>query len=145
PVTKTALAELDAAHGVTVPLCEDDVRTFAALAAMSAAATPGFSSWLAVRRPASRSRLLTEVLGPVSVAEQRTVPCASGQKRAVGSPRVIVPVLLAKPVGAKLVPAAPVIAPPRPADPGAPPSTPVTLPVDDEAPASVLLGHRAGN
>ncbi|WP_278262382.1 ATP-binding protein [Nocardia sp. AG03] len=135
PVTKTALAELDSAHGVTVPLCEDDVRTFAALAAMSAAATPGFSSWLAVRRPASRSRLLTEVLGLVSVAEQREVR----------TPPVIVSDLLAKPVGANLDPVAPVIAPPPPADPGAPPSTPVTLLVDDEAPASVLLGHRAGN
>ncbi|MFF2083491.1 helicase HerA domain-containing protein [Nocardia sp. NPDC058176] len=72
PVTKATLTEFEAAHGVAVPLCEDDVRTFAALTAMSTAAAPGFLNWLAVRRPASRSRLLSEVLGRVALSRNRT-------------------------------------------------------------------------
>ncbi|MFE6923451.1 AAA family ATPase [Nocardia sp. NPDC057663] len=65
PVTVAQLAELEAAHGVALPISEDDLRTFSALESMFADGQPGFLSWLEHRRPASNSPLLTRVLpGP---------------------------------------------------------------------------------
>jgi hypothetical protein len=63
PVTTTALAEFEAAHGLALTVSEDDLRTFSALETMLVDAPSGFLSWLAVSRPASRSELLTSVLG----------------------------------------------------------------------------------
>lgn len=64
PVTKTTLAELEAAHGIAIPLSASDLRTFAALATMlsDARTAPGFGSWLEIRRPAGRSELLGRLI-----------------------------------------------------------------------------------
>ncbi|APE35181.1 AAA family ATPase [Nocardia mangyaensis] len=134
PVTAATLAEFEAAHGVAVPVSEDDIRTFSALGAMSAAARPGFLSWLAIRRPASRSQLLATVLslGPAATrrpelvepdrapsppADAPTAATASGTTQLADPP-------LAEPTTRRLLPA-----PPHP------------LPGDADAPPSVLLGH----
>ncbi|MFC4373412.1 ATP-binding protein [Nocardia halotolerans] len=73
PVTRATLAEFHASHGSVASIDEDDIRTFSALATMFAAATPGFLSWLAVRRPASGSRLLTEVLSLPAARRQPSI------------------------------------------------------------------------
>ncbi|MEV0336246.1 AAA family ATPase [Nocardia sp. NPDC050717] len=75
PVTLAQLAELEAAHGVALPISEDDLRTFSALESMLTDGQAGFLSWLQHRRPASNSPLLTRVLpgpddgGPTSTVE----------------------------------------------------------------------------
>ncbi|MGX1811445.1 ATP-binding protein [Nocardia sp. NPDC055321] len=66
PVTKAAVADFEAARGLALPVSQDDLRVFTALEIMLTAATPGFLAWLARRRPASGSQLLTRVLGAVS-------------------------------------------------------------------------------
>lgn len=74
PVTTAAVAEFEAAHGIAVPISSDDLRTFAALEAMLADADPRFLGWLAVRRPASRSQLLSRVLADLGsgvIAEEQ--------------------------------------------------------------------------
>ncbi|UGT42161.1 DUF87 domain-containing protein [Nocardia yamanashiensis] len=65
PVTKTTLAELEAAQGIAIPLSANDLRTFTALAAMlsDAHTAPKFGNWLEVRRPAGRSELLGKLIG----------------------------------------------------------------------------------
>ena len=63
PKTAEAVAEFEAAHGVALPIVEDDLRTFSALHALLAVTPPGFLAWLADRRPASGSELLGTVLG----------------------------------------------------------------------------------
>lgn len=67
PVTVAAVAEMEAAQGIALPISGDDLRTFAALETLIAdSTTPGFSSWLEVRRPAGSSQLFDRVLGSVS-------------------------------------------------------------------------------
>ncbi|MFF2551762.1 helicase HerA domain-containing protein [Nocardia sp. NPDC058058] len=72
PVTKTAIAEFEAAHGITLPIGEDDLRTFAALRGMHADGGQGFLGWLEARRPASGSELLRQAL-PAARSGDRTV------------------------------------------------------------------------
>jgi hypothetical protein len=62
PRTQEALAELEAAGGLRLTISADDLRTFSALESLLAKAPPGFQRWLLVRRPASRSVLLSRVL-----------------------------------------------------------------------------------
>lgn len=64
-VTQAAVAEFEAAQGIALPVSKEDLSTFTALEAMLTAATPGFLGWLAVRRPASGSELLSRVLATV--------------------------------------------------------------------------------
>ncbi|WP_336082604.1 ATP-binding protein [Nocardia sp. SSK8] len=130
PVTKATLAELDAAHGRTVPVCEDDIRTFCALAAMAAAAAPGFLSWVAVRRPAGRSRLLTEVLGSSAVTEPTDAAQRLPREDGSAADRVPTPTLV-KPTDIE-----------SPRDLVAPESPQPAEPADTAA--AVLLGHRVG-
>ncbi|MEV6065707.1 DUF87 domain-containing protein [Nocardia sp. NPDC052001] len=68
PVTKTAIAEFEAAHGITLPIGEDDLRTFAALRVMHTDGGQGFLGWLEARRPASGSELLRRAV-PTARAE----------------------------------------------------------------------------
>jgi hypothetical protein len=63
PRTKEAVADFEAADGLALPVSADDLRTFSALQEMQRDAPPDFLSWLAVRRPAGASRLLSQVLG----------------------------------------------------------------------------------
>ena len=71
------MAEFEAAHGIALPIAEDDLRTFSALHVMLADTPPGFLGWLADRRPASESELLRDVLGngdmPTSVVQPSEV------------------------------------------------------------------------
>ncbi|MQY31695.1 ATP-binding protein [Nocardia aurantia] len=66
-VTAEMLTEFQAAGGVAVPISEEDLRVFAALDAMLIDSAPGFADWLAIRKPASRSRLLSRVIPAVPV------------------------------------------------------------------------------
>ncbi|GAA1771591.1 ATP-binding protein [Luedemannella helvata] len=52
-----------AAGGQVRPIDEYDLKVFAALRDMRAHARPGFGEWLVARRPASRTTLLSDVLG----------------------------------------------------------------------------------
>ncbi|OJY43552.1 DUF87 domain-containing protein [Pseudonocardia sp. 73-21] len=63
PVTARAVAELAELGAVTVPIDEDDLRTFAALEVMQRPPKPGFTEWLAARRPAGSTELFRRVLG----------------------------------------------------------------------------------
>ncbi|QFZ19372.1 ATP-binding protein [Saccharothrix syringae] len=73
PKTVAALAEFEAAGGVSLPVSQDDLRTFEALELMLARAPEGLLGWLAARLPASRSGLLRRVL-PAPVPEVPPVP-----------------------------------------------------------------------
>lgn len=66
PVTIEALNALEAAHGQTLPVADEDLRTFSALEKMLAEPAPGLLNWLAERRPASRTQLFTRVLGDMA-------------------------------------------------------------------------------
>jgi len=60
-VTTAALAEFAAAGGRVLAVDPDDLRTFAALEVMLTESPTDFLGWLAHRRPASGTRLFTEV------------------------------------------------------------------------------------
>ncbi|MCE7001774.1 ATP-binding protein [Kibdelosporangium philippinense] len=64
--TQQLLAEVEKTGGASVPITEDDLRTFHALRQMLKEAKPGLSDWLVARRPASRTELFAAVL-PVDV------------------------------------------------------------------------------
>ncbi|MBP2326188.1 DNA helicase HerA-like ATPase [Kibdelosporangium banguiense] len=66
PKTKEAVADLEAADGLALPVSADDLRTFSALHEMHRDAPPEFLNWLAVRRPAGASGLLSQVLGTLA-------------------------------------------------------------------------------
>ncbi len=57
--------------GEVLPLSEADVRTFSALRRMLDDDAPGTQGWLADRRPAGRSDLLSAALGDVDIASTR--------------------------------------------------------------------------
>ncbi|MEG8183144.1 DUF87 domain-containing protein, partial [Nocardia terpenica] len=63
--TIAAIADMEAAQGIALPIEAEDLRTFGALEAMLADSrtTPGFGNWLEARQPATRSGLLSRVLG----------------------------------------------------------------------------------
>lgn len=63
--TQNAVDAFSAVGGITHFLADDDVRTFAALHGLLARQHPALDAWLAVRRPASSSALLSSVLGEV--------------------------------------------------------------------------------
>jgi hypothetical protein len=75
--TSEAVAELEAAHGMALPIAEDDLRTFSALRAMLAETPPGFLGWLANRRPAGKTALLRTVLD--SAGSEVEWPAAQGE------------------------------------------------------------------
>ncbi|WP_019931084.1 helicase HerA domain-containing protein [Nocardia sp. BMG111209] len=66
-VTSEMLSEFQAAGGVAVPISEEDLRVFAALDAMLLDSAAGFADWLVVRKPASRSQLLSRVIPAVPI------------------------------------------------------------------------------
>ncbi|MGH3879949.1 MAG: ATP-binding protein [Actinophytocola sp.] len=61
--TQTELREFEAAGGRHVGISDDDLRTYGALHAMLGKQSFGLREWLVARKPASRSRLLGEILG----------------------------------------------------------------------------------
>jgi hypothetical protein len=65
PATEGHLRALAAQGGITVPVAEDDLRTFAALGELLIGRHPGLNTWLAARRPAHGTELFGKVLGDV--------------------------------------------------------------------------------
>jgi hypothetical protein len=63
PVTTRVVAELAELGAVTVAIGADDLRTFAALEVMARTPKPGFTEWLAARRPAGATELFRRVFG----------------------------------------------------------------------------------
>ncbi len=74
PKTRDTVAEFERAGGRTVRLDDDDVRTLFALQAMSAAAPPGYESWLQTRKPAQTTMLFRTALAGA-------VPSEAGRHR----------------------------------------------------------------
>jgi hypothetical protein len=64
--TREAIETFTAAGGITLPLDDDDLKTFAALETMLAEDQPGLRAWLMARRPASASKLLGTALAGLS-------------------------------------------------------------------------------
>ncbi|SMD06159.1 ATP-binding protein [Kibdelosporangium aridum] len=64
--TRRLLSNVEKTGGASVPITEDDLRTFHALRQMLSEAKPGLSDWLIAQRPASRTELFSAVL-PVDV------------------------------------------------------------------------------
>ncbi|AYF77639.1 DUF87 domain-containing protein [Nocardia yunnanensis] len=62
-VTTAAVAEFEAAQGISLPISEDDLRTFTSLNTMLHEGAPEFQDWLRIRRPAGDTALLRRVLG----------------------------------------------------------------------------------
>ncbi|HVT67932.1 MAG TPA: hypothetical protein VHF26_09305, partial [Trebonia sp.] len=65
PGTEGQLRTLAGQGGVTAPVSEDDLRTFAALGELLAGRHPGLNAWLAARRPAHGTELFGKVLSDV--------------------------------------------------------------------------------
>ncbi len=76
PKTEQMVEEFEAASGLALPVSADDLRTFSALQEMQRNAPPEFLSWLAERRPAGRSQLLSQVLGSIPSELDGPVPAA---------------------------------------------------------------------
>ncbi|MEC3974098.1 helicase HerA domain-containing protein [Amycolatopsis sp. H20-H5] len=72
--TRKRLDDVEAAGGCSVPITEDDLRTFSALRQMFEEHRPGLYDWLDDRRPASGTELFTTVLPrPVVEAPEAVV------------------------------------------------------------------------
>jgi hypothetical protein len=71
PQTRKELAEAETSGGVSVPITEDDLRTFTALGQMLEEHRTGLQDWLADRRPATGTELFRAVL-PASADEPGT-------------------------------------------------------------------------
>ncbi|GAB2861568.1 hypothetical protein GCM10022221_71620 [Actinocorallia aurea] len=69
PATQELLGRLTESGGRSLTIGNDDLRTFAALAALLDAPRPGLEDWLAARRPAGRTEFFTEVLAEALPAE----------------------------------------------------------------------------
>ncbi|MEU1208427.1 ATP-binding protein [Nocardia sp. NPDC005825] len=78
--TVKAVAELEAAHGVAIPISEDDLRTFTALESLLTdfRMTPGFGDWLEARRPATRTHLFNQFLTPAPYRVDVPAPPRNG-------------------------------------------------------------------
>ncbi|MGH3281735.1 MAG: ATP-binding protein, partial [Trebonia sp.] len=72
-VTEREVASLTAKGGVVLPATVDDLATFAALAALTAERHPALNAWLADRRPAHATELLTVALRGAAEASVFTV------------------------------------------------------------------------
>jgi len=65
--TQEAIADFTAAGGLTLPIKEDDLRTFAALKQLLIDRDPDLHAWLVDRRPASQTVLLKAALGDINL------------------------------------------------------------------------------
>jgi hypothetical protein len=68
-VTQECLTQVEKSGGVSIPITEDDLRTFTALRQMLDERGGGLYDWLAVRRPASGTELFEAVLPKTVNAE----------------------------------------------------------------------------
>ncbi|MFD4441354.1 ATP-binding protein [Nocardia sp. NPDC058519] len=89
PKTAAMLDDLASADGSTLPISQDDLRTFTALQHMLAEAKPGFDAWLVERAPAGRTQLFRRVFG--SLPESAVVQLDSDEANANG-PSEVTPV-----------------------------------------------------
>ncbi|WP_027345682.1 ATP-binding protein [Hamadaea tsunoensis] len=67
PTCKDKREKFESLGGMIKEIADDDLRTFAALRKLLDADEPGLDAWLADRRPASRTRIFTEVFGAPEV------------------------------------------------------------------------------
>jgi hypothetical protein len=81
PKTRSDLEEFNALGGLSIPIGEGDLRTFAALEEMRRTQEPGFQEWLVARRPAGSTELLRRVLG-----REESVPVPTGAPEPAGVP-----------------------------------------------------------
>ncbi|WP_199438809.1 ATP-binding protein [Umezawaea beigongshangensis] len=86
--TQEVLAEVVAAGGVSVPITDDDLRTFGALRQMLQEREPGLHDWLTARRPASGSELLGTVLPHSPAPPDPEVPDPEARDPVVPDPEV---------------------------------------------------------
>ncbi|RJO74861.1 ATP-binding protein [Nocardia panacis] len=70
-VTMAAIADFEATRGLSLPVAEEDLRTFSALERMLHEGAPEFQEWLQIRRPAGTTSLLRRVVGETTAS---TVP-----------------------------------------------------------------------
>jgi hypothetical protein len=61
--TREAIGSFEAAGGVTLPIEEDDLKTFTALKHLLAGRPAKLKSWLAARKPAGNTKLFRAVFG----------------------------------------------------------------------------------
>ncbi|MFV2021728.1 ATP-binding protein [Micromonospora sp. LOL_023] len=80
PAVRKAAEDFVAAGGQTLPVTEDDLRSLVALQALLAEEPDGLQAWLADRRPASRTALLSTAL-----ADAGREPAADGPGPVVAS------------------------------------------------------------
>lgn len=85
--TRQLLGDFTAAGGVTAPISEDDLRTFAALRELLRAPDGNLQAWLVQRQPASSTALFTAVLAD----EHPPVNTAAVNETDAPTPRVIRP------------------------------------------------------
>ncbi|MEU4598876.1 DUF87 domain-containing protein [Nocardia sp. NPDC023988] len=63
PKTRAMLDDLQAANGTTLPIGQDDLRTFTALQQLIEDPKPGFDGWLVQRAPAGQTQLFRRIFG----------------------------------------------------------------------------------
>ncbi|HET6292438.1 MAG TPA: DUF87 domain-containing protein [Kribbella sp.] len=71
PKTAAETTEFEAAGGLSLLITRDDLKTFAALEALTRQPDPGFLQWLIARRPAGNSELFQRVFAELDQAPQR--------------------------------------------------------------------------
>jgi hypothetical protein len=71
PKTAAETAEFEAAGGLSLLITRDDLKTFAALDALTRQPDPGFLQWLIARRPAGHSELFQRVFAELDQAPRR--------------------------------------------------------------------------
>ncbi len=80
--TREAIEAFTAAGGITLPLDDGDLKTFAALETMLAENRPNLRDWLVTRQPASNTTLLSAVLADAAPAP--VPPPVSGSEAGSG-------------------------------------------------------------
>jgi hypothetical protein len=130
-VTEQETTGLAAKGGVVLPASPEDLAVFAALAVLTAEHDPALNAWLAARRPAHATRLLTAALRDVAGPGEDTPP-----EPALPAPALAAPALAGP---ARLHPAPAAAAP---ADAGPAPDTAIRigLPVAGRPGATLDLG-----
>lgn len=92
PGTERRLADLEAAGGVSVPITENDLRTFTALSMLIDERDPSLQDWLTARRPACGTELLAAVLPAAPAAPRPPDPTLSPTDQPVQNPGSTEPV-----------------------------------------------------
>ena len=79
PVTDRLVTEFEQQGGEAIPIGEDDLRTFSALAALQRPAVSGLTQWLLARRPASNTELFGRTLSDLLSGAPGPAPDVPGR------------------------------------------------------------------